>query len=220
MAREFDIIIFGATGYTGQLISEYLVSGYSAQTKIAIAGRNENKLSALRRELTKPVDILIGDSSDLETMRSIASRARLVVSCAGPFILYGSNLIQACAENGTDYVDVTGETYWSSQMLRKTQVPVSFQCADLIACHQTLACTFCRRGPSKIAADRLSASRCAFKPFAAAGSADHRRPCKICGREWKTNLNSSALRWTHLVFARALKARLNLLLMSQHLTRS
>lgn len=117
MTREFDIIIFGATGYTGQLISEYLVRGYSAQTKIAIAGRNEDKLKTLRRALDKPVEVLIGDSSDLEAMRSIASRARLVVSCAGPFILYGSNLVQACAENGTDYVDVTGETYWSSQML-------------------------------------------------------------------------------------------------------
>lgn len=121
MPQEFDIIIFGASGYTGKLIAEYLVNAYGAETKMAIAGRDERKLKAFCDTLDISVPILIGDSSDLDEMRSIASRTKLVVACTGPFLLYGSNMVQACAELGTDYVDVTGETYWSSQMIAAHQ---------------------------------------------------------------------------------------------------
>lgn len=117
MEREFDIVIFGATGFSGTLIAEYLIDKYGDETRIALAGRNETKLNILREELGVAIPVLIGDSDDLAAMRSIAKRARLVVSCAGPFILYGSNMVQACAELGTDYVDVTGEVYWSGQMM-------------------------------------------------------------------------------------------------------
>ena len=87
MAREFDIIIFGATGYTGKLIAEYLVNRYGAETKMAIAGRSESKLNAVRETLDYPVPVLVGDSEDLDAMRAIAGRAKLIVSCTGPFIL-------------------------------------------------------------------------------------------------------------------------------------
>lgn len=117
MNREFDIVIFGATGFSGKLIAEYLVNNYGNETRIALAGRNEAKLNALREELGVAIPIILGDSDDLAAMRSIANRARLVVSCTGPFLLYGSNMVQACAELGTDYVDVTGEVYWSGQMM-------------------------------------------------------------------------------------------------------
>lgn len=117
MNREFDIVIFGATGFSGRLIAEYLVGNYGDETRIAFAGRNEAKINALREALGVGTPALIGDSDDLEALRSIASRASLVVSCTGPFLLYGSNMVQACAEVGTDYIDVTGETYWSAQMM-------------------------------------------------------------------------------------------------------
>lgn len=134
ISREFDIIIFGATGYTGKLISEYLVNGYGAEKKMAIAGRNESKLNAVKETLEYSVPVLVGESSDLEAMRSIAGRANLVVSCTGPFILYGSNMVQACAELGTDYVDVTGEVYWSSLMMAEHEETAKKSGARIISC--------------------------------------------------------------------------------------
>tara|TARA_R110001606_G_scaffold200544_2_gene348426 strand:- start:12225 stop:13397 length:1173 start_codon:yes stop_codon:yes gene_type:complete len=134
MAREFDIIIFGATGYTGKLIAEYLVNRYGAETKMAIAGRSESKLNAVRETLDHPVPVLVGDSEDLDAMRAIAGRAKLIVSCTGPFILYGSNMVQACAELGTHYVDVTGEVYWSSLMMAEHGETAKNSGARIISC--------------------------------------------------------------------------------------
>lgn len=119
MAKEFDIIVFGATGFTGSLISEYLISHYGDDCRIALAGRSEAKLKALAKGFDRDMPLIIGDASDLGAMRSIAKRSSLVVACTGPFILYGSNMVQACAELGTDYVDVTGEVYWSGLMLKQ-----------------------------------------------------------------------------------------------------
>lgn len=119
MDKEFDIIVFGATGFTGSLISEYLIKHYGNNCRIALAGRSEDKLKALALGFEGDVPLVIGDAADLDAMRSIAGRTRLIVACTGPFILYGSNMVQACAELGTDYVDVTGEVYWSDLMLKE-----------------------------------------------------------------------------------------------------
>ncbi len=134
MNREFDIIIYGATGYSGKLIAEYLVKHYSDSTRLALAGRNEAKLNALKAELNVDIPVLIADSADLPAVRAIAKRSQLVVSCTGPFLLYGSNMVQACAELGTDYVDVTGEVYWSGQMIAAHEQTAQQSGARIISC--------------------------------------------------------------------------------------
>lgn len=120
MERAFDIILFGATGYTGRLVPEHLLKVYgSAQDlKWAIAGRNKFKLDQLRGEIGAPnLPVIIADSSDSASLAAMARRAKVIISAVGPYALYGSELVQACAAEGTDYVDITGESNWISDRL-------------------------------------------------------------------------------------------------------
>lgn len=116
---EYDIVVFGATGYSGSLIAEYLANRYGSNIRLAIAGRNEEKLQSLRNEIAslRSVPMIIANSNDYQSIKAMVERTKLVVSCTGPFLLYGSNVVKACAETGTDYVDVTGEVFWYGEML-------------------------------------------------------------------------------------------------------
>ncbi len=116
---EFDIVVFGATGYSGKLIAEYLADHYGKNIRLAIAGRNKEKLQSLRNEIAslQSVPMIVANSDDYESIKVMVERTKLVVSCTGPFLLYGSNVVKACAETGTDYVDVTGEVFWYGEML-------------------------------------------------------------------------------------------------------
>ncbi|WP_433180542.1 saccharopine dehydrogenase family protein [Actinoallomurus sp. CA-150999] len=107
MDRPFDIVLFGATGFTGALTAEYLAA--HATGTWAIAGRNPAKLRALSDRLGLDVPLLRADVSDASSLREIASSARVVISTVGPYVTYGEPLVAACAEAGTDYVDLTGE---------------------------------------------------------------------------------------------------------------
>jgi len=112
--REHDIVLFGATGFTGALTAEYLTGAMPDGASWALAGRNRAKLDALRGRLsvregaTEP-ELLEADVTDLPSLRRIANGARVVISTVGPYIHYGDPLVAACAEAGTDYVDLTGE---------------------------------------------------------------------------------------------------------------
>jgi short subunit dehydrogenase-like uncharacterized protein len=108
-AREFDIVLFGASGFTGRLTAEYLVAHAPAGTRWALAGRNRAKLDALRGALDGQVEILEADTSDAGSLRRIAGSARVVATTVGPYLRHGEPLVAACAEAGTDYVDLTGE---------------------------------------------------------------------------------------------------------------
>jgi short subunit dehydrogenase-like uncharacterized protein len=111
-AREHDIVLFGATGFTGGLTAEYLAEHADAGTKWALAGRNQSKLEAVRVRLGSAhsdLPLIKADSSDPASLRALAGSTKVVISTVGPYIKYGEPLVAACAAAGTDYVDLTGE---------------------------------------------------------------------------------------------------------------
>jgi short subunit dehydrogenase-like uncharacterized protein len=109
--REFDIVMFGATGFTGRLVAEYLKSRSPARW--AIAGRNKDKLEALGFG----VPILIADAHDRASLDEVARRTKVVCTTVGPYSKYGSDLVGACATAGTHYCDLTGEVHWMREMI-------------------------------------------------------------------------------------------------------
>ncbi len=114
-SRKFDIVIFGATGFTGQLTAEYLARRGGDTLKWALAGRNLDKLKVVRARLAdvnpacRDLDLLTADVGDAASMQRLAEAARVVVTTVGPYIRYGEPVVAACAAAGTDYVDLTGE---------------------------------------------------------------------------------------------------------------
>jgi short subunit dehydrogenase-like uncharacterized protein len=120
--REFDLVLFGATGFTGRLVAEYLVKKRPS-VRWALAGRSRDKLERVRDELSsvepsaKELPLVVGDSQDRSAMEDLARRTRVVCTTAGPYALYGSVLLGACADQGTDYCDLTGETHWVRKMI-------------------------------------------------------------------------------------------------------
>jgi short subunit dehydrogenase-like uncharacterized protein len=126
MDREFDVIVFGATGFTGYLTAEYLLKQYGLGDNLrwAIAGRSPDKLDKARAQLqtdtgveTTSLSTLVADASNLELMRDLASRTHVVCTTVGPYALYGSQLVEACALTGTHYCDLTGEVHWIRRMI-------------------------------------------------------------------------------------------------------
>ncbi|MFI5707601.1 saccharopine dehydrogenase family protein [Kribbella sp. NPDC051620] len=116
MTRPYDVVIFGATGFTGALTAQYLAENAPAELKWALAGRNRAKLEAVRTKLGVEVDLLIADVDDAASLRKIAEAARIVVTTVGPYVRYGEPLVAACAEAGTDYLDLTGESEFVDRM--------------------------------------------------------------------------------------------------------
>lgn len=120
--REFDLVLFGATGFTGRLVAEYLVKKRPA-LRWALAGRSLGKLERVREELSalepsaKQLPLVAADSMDRAAMDGLARRTRVVCTTVGPYALYGSALLGACAEQGTDYCDLTGEPHWVREMI-------------------------------------------------------------------------------------------------------
>jgi len=121
MAREFDVIVYGATGFTGRLVAEYLAATYPGPDapKWAMAGRSLAKLEAVRAEMGVPdsIPLVTADADDPAILRTLCERATVIVTTVGPYQLYGSDLVAACAETGTSYVDLCGEPAWMRQMI-------------------------------------------------------------------------------------------------------
>jgi short subunit dehydrogenase-like uncharacterized protein len=116
--REFDVIVFGATGFTGRLVAEYLAQIAGDQgVRWAIAGRDRAKLERVREAIGASVEVLVGDAMDESAMRAMARRTRVVLSTVGPFARYGSALVAACVAEATDYCDTTGEVHWVRAMI-------------------------------------------------------------------------------------------------------
>jgi short subunit dehydrogenase-like uncharacterized protein len=118
-AREYDIVLFGGTGFTGALTAEYLAANASAGTKWALAGRNQSKLEALRDRLGVDVPLLEADVTDEKSITNVAASTRVVITTVGPYISYGEPLVKACAQHGTDYTDLTGEPEFADRMYVK-----------------------------------------------------------------------------------------------------
>ncbi len=111
--REFDVVVFGATGFTGRLVAEYLAAQHS-DVKWAMAGRSEDKLAQVRDLMGAPKDtpLIVADSDDGASLDALAARTKAVITTVGPYQLYGEPLVAACAAAGTDYVDLCGEPAW------------------------------------------------------------------------------------------------------------
>ncbi len=108
--REFDLVLFGATGYVGKLTAQYVLSVAPAKARIALAGRSFEKLEAVRADIGAPEwGIVVADAGDQNDLDALAKRTRAVVTTVGPYLRYGLPLVQACAYAGTHYADLTGE---------------------------------------------------------------------------------------------------------------
>tara|TARA_B100000963_G_C22582347_1_gene651466 strand:+ start:246 stop:1424 length:1179 start_codon:yes stop_codon:yes gene_type:complete len=118
MDRKYEIVVYGATGFTGQICCKYLRDNYKDLTW-AMSGRNLEKLEQIKSELNLDCDIVVADGADLEALRSLTSQTKVVLSTAGPFARYGSMLVQACVENETHYTDITGENHWVRGLIDK-----------------------------------------------------------------------------------------------------
>ena len=123
--RELDVVVFGATGFTGRLVAEHLVGAYGVDRDVtwAMAGRSEARLEAVRDEIGAPpsTSLVVADSADAASLTAMARRARCVLTTVGPYISYGEGLVRACAETGTDYVDLSGEVLWMRDMIERYQ---------------------------------------------------------------------------------------------------
>lgn len=120
--REFDLVLLGATGFTGRLVARYLSGRHGAGGRLrwALAGRDERKLERIRGELGEEgagLPLIVADSHDRGSLDAMVSRSRAVCSTVGPYALYGSELVAACAAGGTDYCDLSGEVPWMRRML-------------------------------------------------------------------------------------------------------
>ena len=116
MDKKFDIIIYGATGFTGSLGAKYM-DKYSNEFKWAIAGRDSNKLEKLQNEIPGKPEIVIADANDEQALLKLTASTKVVASYAGPFNKYSNLLVKACVETGTHYVDITGEAIWVRDLI-------------------------------------------------------------------------------------------------------
>jgi short subunit dehydrogenase-like uncharacterized protein len=107
--RELDVVVFGATGFVGKLTAEYLSRHAPEGVKIGLGGRSEEKLARVKSELGTDWPTIVADSSDPAQMKAMAERCRVVATTVGPYRKYGMPLVEACADAGTDYIDLTGE---------------------------------------------------------------------------------------------------------------
>ncbi|MEE4289258.1 MAG: saccharopine dehydrogenase NADP-binding domain-containing protein [Erythrobacter sp.] len=119
---EFDIIVFGATGYTGRLVAEYLAhhyAGHADAPKWAMAGRSADKLAEVRDLIGAPADtpLVIADAEDAADLEAMCRRTKVVLTTVGPYQLYGDKLLAACVATGTDYADLCGEPAWMADKI-------------------------------------------------------------------------------------------------------
>ena len=118
MSKDLDIVIYGATGFTGKLCVKYLTEK-AKDLNWAIAGRDKTKLSQVAVRYYPQIERLVADGDDEEALDLITKRTKVIISTAGPFHRYGSKLVASCIKNSTHYVDITGETFWIKEMIDK-----------------------------------------------------------------------------------------------------
>ena len=119
--RELDIVVYGATGFTGRLVAEYLNNQYGVNGEVvwAMAGRSQSKLEQVRDEMgiSADVPLVVADSSNLDSIKAMVERTAVVCTTVGPYQLYGNELVATCASAGTDYADLCGEPGWMHKMI-------------------------------------------------------------------------------------------------------
>ena len=120
-SSKFDIVVYGATGFTGQLVAEYLAAHYKGDSSLkwAMAGRSKDKLASVRDAIGAPSDtpLIVADASDPASLKPMVAQTKSVITTVGPYQLYGADLLAACVEAGVDYFDLCGEPIWMRQMI-------------------------------------------------------------------------------------------------------
>ena len=138
-SANYDVVIYGATGFTGRLVAEYMNTTYGVGKDVswAMAGRSLDKLKTVRDEMgiPKSVDLIVADASDPASLEAMVKSARCVLTTVGPYQLYGTPLVEACATQGVDYVDLSGEVAWMHDMIaayedtaKKSGARIVFSC--------------------------------------------------------------------------------------------
>jgi short subunit dehydrogenase-like uncharacterized protein len=119
--RKYGIVVYGATGYTGRLVCEYLNKQYGVNGAVnwAMAGRSQEKLESVRDELSISTDVplIVADAAEYGSIKTMIEDTQVILTTVGPYQLYGSDVVRACAEAGTDYVDLCGEPAWMHEMI-------------------------------------------------------------------------------------------------------
>jgi short subunit dehydrogenase-like uncharacterized protein len=137
---NYDLVVFGATSFVGQILTQYLaehLSGQDVQLRWAIAGRSEAKLNEVKRALGaagQSLPIVVADAANEAQLQALCAQTRVVVSTVGPYALYGEPLVKVCAESGTDYCDLTGETQWIKRMIEKYEPMAQQSGARIVHC--------------------------------------------------------------------------------------
>jgi short subunit dehydrogenase-like uncharacterized protein len=137
--KNHDVIVFGATSFVGQILCRYLLKqfGVGDELRWAAAGRSQEKLEQLRQSLgarAAKLPLLVADAADEASLRELCARTRVVVSTVGPYALYGEPLVKVCASTGTDYCDLTGETYWIRRMIGRYEDAAKKSGARIVNC--------------------------------------------------------------------------------------
>jgi len=135
MSASFDLIVYGASGFTGQLVAQYLQTTYgSSGLRWALAGRDAQKLALVRQAIGAPdsLPLLTADARQPQELRALVRQARAVITTVGPYQLHGEALVAACAAAGTDYVDLCGEPLWMARMIPQLQAPAAASGARIV----------------------------------------------------------------------------------------
>ncbi len=118
MRKKYKIVVFGATGFTGELCAKFMSERYS-DVPIAIAGRNKERLEKIKNKHGLTFPIIVADAFDVDALNKMCGDTEVVLSTAGPYHKYGSDLLEACIKNNCHYVDITGESFWIKDMIEK-----------------------------------------------------------------------------------------------------
>ena len=132
--RELDIVVFGATGFVGKLTAEYLAEHAPDGVSVALAGRSEEKLARVNSELGKNWPTIVADSSDPASIKAMVERCRVVATTVGPYRKYGMPLVEACADAGTDYIDLTGEPLFIRDSIDRSHTRAQESGARIVHC--------------------------------------------------------------------------------------
>ena len=135
----YDLLVFGATSFVGQILTQYLYDthGVGGDVSWAIAGRSQSKLETLRNQLgsgAADLPLLVADATDEPALQALCMRTRVIISTVGPYALYGEPLIKACVETGTDYCDLTGEVQWIGKMVSRYEAAAKESGARIVHC--------------------------------------------------------------------------------------
>jgi len=135
-SSKFDIVVYGASGFTGQLVAEYLAVHYKGdkQLRWAMAGRSLDKLASVRDAIGAPKEtpLIAADASDVASLKAMVERTKSVISTVGPYQFYGNDLVAICAASGTDYLDLCGEPVWMRQMIDKHEAAAKTSGARIV----------------------------------------------------------------------------------------